>query len=371
MFAAAATGAVAFAAWIYLAAARGQFWRVREEPPPAGSPVKPVAVVIPARNEAAFIGDAVRSLAAQNYAGPLSIFVVDDDSTDGTGDIARATCETTVIRAEPLPPGWTGKMWAVAQGVEQARAANPEYILLTDADVVHGRDSVRSLVARAEADGLDMASYMVLLRTKSAPERLMIPAFVFFFLKLYPPAWIAGPKSATAGAAGGCILIRRAALDRIGGIASIRGELIDDCALAARVKHSGGRIWMGLTRSTQSVRDYTTLGEIRRMIARTAFTQLKYSAPLLVGTVLGMGLIYIAPVALLFSGDRFATALAAATWFLMSALYTPTLRFYRLPVIRAPALPLVALFYTAATIDSAVQHYTGQGGTWKGRTRKR
>lgn len=330
-----------------------------------------VAVVIPARNEAASIGDAVRSLAAQNYAGPLGIIVVDDGSSDDTGDIARAVAGTKVLRGERLPPEWTGKMWAVAQGVEEARETEPEYILLTDADVVHGPDSVRSLVARAGAEGLDIASHMVLLQARCLPERLLIPAFVFFFLKLYPPAWIADPKRAAAGAAGGCLLIRLAALDRIGGVAAIGGDLIDDCALAARVKHSGGRIWMGLTRSTESVRGYTTFGEIRRMIARTAFTQLNYSLPLLAGTVLGMGLIYISPVALLFSGDRLAMGLAAAAWFLMSALYAPMLRFYRLSAIYAPALPLVALFYTAATIESAIRHYTGSGGMWKGRARAR
>ena len=368
MLAAVATGAVAFAAWIYLAAARGRFWRVHEEASPAGSPTARVAVVIPARNEAEHIGAAVRSLENQNYAGPLSIFVVDDTSDDGTAEIAgSASACVTVIDGAPPPAGWTGKMWAVHQGIEAARDRNAGYLLLTDADIVHGPDMVRGLVARGEQFSLDLVSYMVLLRTQTLPERLLIPAFVFFFLKLYPPAWIASAKRRTAGAAGGCILIRRTALERIGGIAAIRGELIDDCALARRVKDSGGRIWMGLTCSARSERAYATFGEIWRMISRTAFTQLNHSGVVLAGTVAGMAIVYVAPVALLFSGNRIAAGLGAAAWALMTALYAPMLRFYRLPRWYAPSLPFVAVFYAAATMDSAIRHYLGQGGLWKGR----
>ena len=369
MLAAIATGAVAFAAWIYLAAARGRFWNVRDAPVPSGSPDATVAVVIPARNEAAHIGAAIRSLSGQHYAGPVSIFVVDDNSSDGTSEAARAaSSKALVVTGEPLPAGWTGKMWAVHQGVDRAFSSKPDYLLLTDADVVHGPDTIRGLVARAEQESLDLVSHMVLLRARSLPERLLIPAFIFFFLKLYPPAWIADPKRRTAGAAGGCILIRRGALERVGGIAAIRGKLIDDCALARRVKDTGGRIWMGLTRSAHSTREYASFGEIWRMISRTAFTQLNHSPVLLAGTVAGMLLIYAGPVAVLLSPTRTAAALGTAAWVLMSGLYAPMLRFYRLPVSYAPLLPTIALFYTAAAVDSAVGHYSGRGGLWKDRT---
>jgi len=369
VLAALATGAVAFAAWIYLAAARGRFWNVSDAPVPSGSPDATVAVVIPARNEAAHIGAAMRSLSGQHYTGPVSIFVVDDNSSDGTSEAARAASSNViVVTGEPLPAGWTGKMWALHQGVDRAFSSKPDYLLLSDADVVHGPDTIRGLVARAEQESLDLVSYMVLLRAQTLPERLLIPAFAFFFLKLYPPAWIADPRRRAAGAAGGCILIRRSALERAGGILAIRGELIDDCALARRVKDSGGRIWMGLTRSAHSTREYTSFGEIWRMVSRTAFTQLSYSPVLLAGTVAGMLVIYAAPVAVLLSRTRTAAALGAAAWILMSALYAPMLRFYSLPFAYAPLLPAVALFYTAATIDSAVGYYSGRGGLWKGRT---
>jgi hopene-associated glycosyltransferase HpnB len=368
VLAAIATGAVAFVAWVYLAAARGRFWNVRETPALKGSPDASVAVVIPARNEAAHIGAAVRSLDEQHYAGPVSIFVVDDNREDGTAEAARATSSNvTVLTGEPLPAGWTGKMWAVHQGVRRANSNAPDYLLLTDADIVHGPDTIRGLVVRAEQQSLDLVSYMVLLRSQTLAERLLIPAFVFFFLKLYPPAWIADPKRQTAGAAGACILVRRTALERAGGIAEIRGELIDDCALAHRVKKTGGRIWMGLTRSARSTREYASLGEIWRMISRTAYTQLDYSPMLLAGTVTGMLVIYAAPIAVLISGNRAAAALGAAAWVVISALYVPMLRFYRLRAVYTPLLPLVALFYTAATIDSAFRYYAGRGGHWKGR----
>ena len=367
MLAAAATGAVALAAWIYLAAARGGFWRVRESAAVRSARRKSVAVIIPARNEAEHVAAAVRSLLRQDYAGDIKVCVVDDHSDDATSAMAR-DAGATVVAADPLPEGWTGKMWAVSQGVRQACAtAPPDYLMLTDADIIHAPDAVASLVARAETDWLDLVSYMVLLRASSPAEKLLIPAFVFFFLKLYPPAWIADPRAKTAGAAGGCILVRREALERIGGIESIRGELIDDCALAARVKGSGGRIWMGLTRSTVSMREYARADEIWRMIARTAFTQLRCSGLVLAGTVACMILIYVAPVGLLFSGDTLAAVLGGSAWALMSLLYLPMLRLYRLPRWYAPMLPAVALFYTGATLDSALRHWTGRGGMWKGR----
>jgi hopene-associated glycosyltransferase HpnB len=359
-------GFLTFGIWVYLAAFRGGFWRVRDDARPLGTPpARRVCAVIPARNEAATIGRAVRSLAAQEWPGEIHIYVVDDHSADSTGALAR-DAGAVVLKAPPLPSDWTGKLWAVSHGVERALADRPDYLLLTDADIEHAFDSVASLVSRAEAWGLDLASFMVRLRTGTFAERLLIPAFVFFFLKLYPPHWIAQAGSRTAGAAGGCMLIRPAALERIGGIASIRGELIDDCALARQVKRRGGHIWMGLTTTTCSIRPYR-LSEIRAMIARTAFTQLRHSPTLLVGTVLGMAATYLAGPVLLASGVRQAMALGAAAWLVMWACYVPLLRMYRLSPLWGVALPLIALFYSGATIESAVRYWTGSGGRWKGR----
>ena len=345
------------AVWAYLLVFRARFWLIRDESEPVGeAPARRVAVVIPARDEAATIGRTVRSLAAQSYAAELAIFVVDDHSADGTGDIARAE-GARVMEAEPLPPGWTGKMWAVSQGLEHALALNPDFVLLTDADIEHAPDNITSLVARAERDRLDLTSYMVRLENRTPAERFAIPAFVFFFFKLYPPGL------GTRGAAGGCMLARASALRRIGGVSRIRGEVIDDCALAREISRSGGRLWLGLTSKTRSLRSYGTFGEIAHMIARTAFTQLNYSALMLAGTVFGMTLIYLAPPAFTMAGS----IPGAIAWLLMSVSYAPMLRFYGQSVLWAPLLPAVALFYTGATIQSAVRYWTGRGGHWKGR----
>jgi hopene-associated glycosyltransferase HpnB len=249
-----------------------------------------------------------------------------------------------------------------------APIAEPTYYWFTDADITHSTDTLHRLVARAESNHLDLTSLMVRLQAKTLPERALIPAFLFFFLKLYPPRWIAGPKTSTAGAAGGCILLRSEALHRIGGLATIRHEVIDDCALARAVKHSNGKIWMGLTRASISLRSYTTFREIRDLIARTAFTQLRYSPMLLVGTLLAMFLTYMAPIALLFARDPAPRILGVATWLLMGLLYLPTIRFYRLTPGWVAALPLSALFYTYATILSAARYYFGRGAQWKGRS---
>ena len=350
------------AVWLYLILGRGFFWLVRRAEL-GGGPTKArrVAAVIPARNEASGVGRAVASLVAQDYDGPFEILVVDDQSTDGTAEAAR---EARVIEAGPPPEGWTGKLWAVAEGVREAAAFHPDYYLLTDADIVHDPGNLGRLVALAEAGGYDLVSLMVLLRSETQAERALIPAFVFFFLKLYPPRCIASSAHATAGAAGGCILIRREALERIGGVAAISGELIDDCALAGAVKRSGGQIWLGLTRTTRSIREYGTFGEVGSMISRTAFTQLGYSPLLLAGTVLGMFAIYLLPPVLALGFGAWPAALA---WLLMMAAYAPILRFYRRSLARAPALPLVALFYTGATVNSAWRYWRGQGGAWKGR----
>jgi hopene-associated glycosyltransferase HpnB len=318
-------------------------------------------VVIPARNEARVVGQAVASVARQDYAGPFEIFVVDDHSTDGTAEAARSA---RVIEAGPLPEGWTGKVWAVSEGVRAAGAFRPDYYLFTDADIVHAPDNLGRLVALAEVGGYDLVSLMVLLRCETLAERALIPAFVFFFLKLYPPRWIASTGHTTAGAAGGCILIRREALERVGGVAAIRGKLIDDCALARAVKRSGGRIWLGLTRATRSIREYGTFGEVGSMISRTAFTQLGYSPLLLAGTVAGMFAIYLLPPVLAMGFRAWPAALA---WVIMMAVYAPVLRLYGRSLAWAPVLPLVALFYTAATVNSAWRYWRGQGGEWKGR----
>ncbi len=355
--------------WAYLLVFHARFWNVRDDSETVG-PVPPrrVAVVIPARNEAKSIARAVSSLASQDFDGEVRIFVVDDDSSDGTAEVARAAYDKVeIVQAESRPAGWTGKMWAVSQGLERALALRPDYVLLTDADIEHAPGNLRSLVARAERDQLELASYMVGLENRSFAERAAIPAFVFFFLMLYPPRWIADPRRPTAGAAGGCMLVRTAALERIEGVARIRAEIIDDCALACQIKLSGGRLWLGLTTSTRSLRRYSGFGEIAHMIARTAFTQLRYSSLMLVGTVAGMTLLYVVPVLAVFSGNGLAAASGGFAWVCMAVSYTPMLRFYRQPLWWAPLLPAVAAFYTAATIQSAIRYWRGRGGDWKGR----
>lgn len=363
-----AAAAVAASAWIYLALLHGRFWRVQPllagAPPPRDIGAR-VAVVIPARNEAATIGRTVSSLTAQEWPGPLHIWVVDDSSTDATAEFARQAGEAkvTVLHAGPLPAGWTGKLWALSTGVDQSLPWEPDYLLFTDADIEHDPGSIRRLVARAENGEFDIVSMMVKLHCESVAERLLIPAFVFFFFMLYPPAWIARRDRRTAGAAGGCVLIRPEAVKRIGGVHAIRGALIDDCALAAAVKRTGGSVWLGLSEHTRSVRPYPEFADLRQMIARTAFTQLRYSALLLLGTVAGMGLLYVVPIIAALRGSLFGIA----AWLTMTAIYLPMVRFYRQPAWTAALLPVAGLLYTAATIESALRYWAGRGGAWKGR----
>lgn len=352
--------------WVYLLAGRGGFWRMREDRPKTSvpSPAPRVAAVIPARNEAAVIGRAVTSLLKQQYPGEFHIVVVDDHSSDGTAEAALQAPgnRLTLVQAAPLPPGWTGKLWAVAQGVPEAARFSPDYLLLTDADIVHHPEIVSALVSHA-ARGYDLVSFMATLHCETLAERALVPAFVFFFFMLYPPRWIRDPRRRTAGAAGGCILIRREMLARAGGVERIRGELIDDCALAAAVKNAGGRVWLSLGSETQSIREYHNFSEIGRMISRTAFTQLRHSWWLLAGTVAGLMLTYLVPPAVALAGKP----AGIIAWLLMSIAYFPALRFYRRSPLWAPLLPLVAAFYAAATVHSAITYARGSGGMWKGR----
>lgn len=366
-------GAAAAAFWLYLIGFRGGFWRIRTIRVAAPAAPRSVVAVIPARDEAAVIGRAVASLLAQHYPGPFHIVLVDDHSSDGTAEAARAAAAAgagadrlTIVQAPAVPAGWTGKLWAVRCGIEAARERDPDFLLLTDADIVHAPENLARLVARAEHGGYDLVSLMVRLHCKSLWERLLIPAFVFFFFKLYPPRHVADPARRTAAAAGGCMLLRRGTLDRIGGIDSIRHEIIDDCALARRVK-AVGRIWLGAAPDTVSIREYGSWRPIWDMISRCAFAQLGYSTPALIGATAAMGLVYLAPPLLLLLWPSPGGILGAAAWIAMSAAYLPILRSYACPVVLAPLLPVAALFYMAATIGSAIQFWRGRGGYWKGR----
>jgi hopene-associated glycosyltransferase HpnB len=368
--------AIPLAIWIYLFLARGNFWQVREdetEPKPLDNWPRVVAIV-PARNEAETITRCVASLAKQNYPGEFKISVEDDHSDDRTGMLALqawsesgATRRISVHLASELPPGWTGKLWAMNEGVQEAANHSPEFFWFTDADIEHAPDTLRRLVIRAERDSLDLASLMVLLQAKTFPEQLLIPPFLYFFLMLYPPRWIADPKARTAGAAGGCILLRRSALEGIGGLAAIRSEVIDDCALARAVKKSGGKIWMGLTRASVSLRSYGSFSEIRDLIARTAFTQLRYSFFLLIATLIALFVTYIVPLISFFQGEDPAWFLAATAICLMAVSFGVTVRFYNLRFFWALTLPIAATFYAYATCVSALRCWLGRGGQWKGR----
>ena len=351
--------------WLYLVFGRGGFWRICIEHPEADPVTTRLVAVIPARNEAVVIDRALRSL-----SGSVSqIVVVDDASADGTADIARSAGDNvTVLEGKPLPPGWTGKLWALAQGIEHALSLYPDYLLLTDADIEHDAASITELVRIAEQRGLDLASYMVKLACVTRAEKALIPPFVFFFLKLYPPKWIASEKFRTSGAAGGSILIRPEALARIGGIAAIRNEVIDDCALARAVKRRGGKVWLGLTSETRSVRTYGGFGEIGRMISRTAFSQLRHSTLVLVAAIAGLFVTYLLPPLVLLSGKPLPMIFGAAAWLLMSAVYLPMVRFYNRSPLWSLALPLIAVFYMGATLHSAIQYWRCRGGEWKGRT---
>jgi hopene-associated glycosyltransferase HpnB len=369
------------AIWLYLLAGRGGFWLAAErddEALPEGFAAgswPAVAAIIPARDEASSVGETVASLLQQDYAGELRVIVVDDQSRDATAQVARAAADRlgmggrlVVLSGRALPAGWTGKLWAQQQGVAWVDELTqpPDYLLLTDADIVYGPDSVQHLVARSRASGLVLTSLMVKLNCKSLSERMFIPAFIFFFQMLYPFAWANASRAATAAAAGGCMLVRRDALRAAGGIAAIRGALIDDCALA-KVLKAQGPIWIGLTERVRSVRAYPSVADIRSMVVRTAYAQLRYSPLLLAATVLALALTYLAPVALTLFAAGLAQFVGIFTWLLMALAFRPTLRFYGLSVLWGLALPAIAALYMAFTVDSAYQHARGRGGMWKGR----
>lgn len=365
-----------FAIWLYLFFVRGNFWQVREDTVEL-KPVKRwprVVAIVPARDEAGTIARVIASLAKQDYPGEFSILVVDDHSSDGTADLARSAAEesgaagrVTVHLASELPAGWTGKVWAMSEGIAAAKGEAPDYFWLVDADIIHAPETLHRLVSRAVNHELDVTSLMALLQAKTFPERLLIPSFLYFFLMLYPPNWVADPKACTAGAAGGCMLVRRTALERIGGMAAIRNEVIDDCALAARVKKSGGKIWLGVTRTSVSMRDCATFAEIRDMIARTAFTQLRYSFFRLLGSLTGLFVVCLLPWVLFFAYPGEAWLLVDTTVALMAASFLVTVKFYSLSWPWALTLPIAAIFYGYATCVSAVRYWMGRGGQWKGR----
>jgi len=370
--------------WLGLITFRGGFWRADQRlGQPSGKALPDqdwpaVAVVIPARNEADNIGRAVSSLLTQDYPGPVQVFVVDDNSNDGTAAAAKQGAgpheeRLTIISGAPLATGWTGKMWAVSQGIARAEATMPKakYLLLTDGDIEHGSGNLRRLVEKAEADQLTLTSLMVKLRCETGWERLLVPAFVFFFQKLYPFPLVNDRRRVMAAAAGGCMLVLRSALTTAGGIERIRDRVIDDCALARLLKPKG-TIWLGLTGTVHSLRPYTQLREIWDMIARTAYVQLEHSPLALLGTVAGMVLMYLVPPAAtlagLIYGDSMMAGVGITTWLMMAAAYRPTLRLYDRSFAHGLMLPVAGLFYTAMTLDSARRHYLGRGGAWKGRS---
>lgn len=374
-----ALACLSLAVWLYLAFLHGRFWHadqritsisVKNRKYPS------VVAVIPARDEADGIGRTVRSLLDQDYAGAFSIVVVDDNSTDGTADAARAVLRNAtecarfaLVAGAPLAAGWAGKMWAVSQGA--AMAGSPDYLLLTDADIEHAPDALTGLVAKAEADGLGLVSLMVRLNCTAPWEKLLIPAFVYFFQKLYPFPRVNDPQSRVAAAAGGCMLVHRQTLIEAGGIESIRGALIDDCALARRIKPHRP-IWLGLADETTSLRCYDGLAPIWRMVARSAYVQLGHRPIVLTGTVLGMLLLYVLPpLALTIGmvvGNAELAAAGGAAWAVMAWTYLPTLELYRRSGFWAWTLPLAGTLYAAMTMDSARRHYVGRGSAWKGRT---
>ncbi len=410
---------VSAAAWVYLVTAHGGFWRTGQRlprlraagPEPAAWPA--VVAVVPARNEADSLPGTLPGLLAQDYPGAFRVFLVDDGSDDGTGVIAAELGEKalrdggallTVVAGQPRPDGWAGKVWAMSQGLVAAvgagagsgagtdagvrsgtgtPAAPAEYVLFTDADIAWAPTALRELVRAAEDDGRALVSQMALLRAETAWERVVVPAFVYFFAQLYPFRKVNNPRSRTAAGAGGCMLVRAEALEQAGGLEPMRGALIDDVALGTLLKRQGNRIWLGLSTDIRSARPYPDLASLWHMIARSAYVQLRYNPALLAGTLVGLLLLYAVPpagvIAALIAAAVGATGGAVAVtgiagllgWALMTASYLPMLRFYRLSPLRAPGLPLIAILYAAMTADSARRHYSGRAVSWRGRAADR
>jgi hopene-associated glycosyltransferase HpnB len=363
-------GALSLAAWLVLLFGHHGFWLTGQRDT-RNMPMEPakwpeVAAVVPARDEAGVIARSIGSLAAQDYEGRLRVIVVDDSSSDGTCEIVRALGlpRVEVEIGRPLAGSWTGKLWAVSQGVERA-GSTPDYLWLTDADIEHAPDTLRMLVTRAESGGLSLVSLMAKLRCESRAERMLIPAFVFFFQMLYPFAQVNRPEGVGA-AAGGCMLVRRQSLEAAGGIESIRDALIDDCALGALIKRQG-RIWIGLTERSHSIRAYDSFGAVAAMISRSAYAQLGYSPLLLLATIAGLVLVYAAPPLLALLTHGFPRFAGATAWTMMAIAFQPMLAFYRRSWLWGPALPAIAAFYAGCTLLSGWQHVRGRGGTWKGR----
>jgi hopene-associated glycosyltransferase HpnB len=417
---------VSAVAWVYLVAAHGGFWRTGERlprgrttrPEPATWPA--VVAVVPARNEADSLPGTLPGLLGQDYAGEFRVFLVDDGSDDGTGAIAAELGEKaardggaplTVVAGQPRPDGWAGKVWAMSQGLSAALGASGAaatevdtgaaveasgvagagavgdasgaYVLFTDADIAWAPTALRDLVRAAEDDDRVLISQMALLRAETAWERVIVPAFVYFFAQLYPFRKVNNPRSRTSAGAGGCMLVRSSALAQAGGLEQIRGALIDDVALGALLKRRHRRIWLGLTTDIRSERPYPNLASLWHMIARSAYVQLRYNPVLLAGTLIGLLLLYAVPpasaIAALIAVAAGATGGAVAVtgiagllgWALMAASFAPMLRFYRLSPLRAPALPLIAILYAAMTADSARRHYSGRAVSWRGRAADR
>ena len=367
-------GLLSLAVWLYMLIARGGFWLARERDddvvtPPARWPA--VVAVVPARNEADVIARSVGSLLAQDYPGPFRVVLVDDGSSDGTAAVASTIASQRrldVLAGSELPAGWTGKLWALEQGVRHAVAGGEavDYLLLTDADIGHAGDNLRQLVARAEREGRVQVSLMAELSCMGWAEKFLIPAFVYFFQMLYPFGWVARADRRTAAAAGGCTLVQRQALERAGGIAAIRSEIIDDCALARRLKQQGP-IWLGLTRRATSLRPYGGFLKIGRMISRSAYAQLGYSPLALAGTIAAMALVYLAPPLLALFAEGPARWLGLAAWLVMAVTFQPMLRFYRRSPVWGLALPAIGAAYAGFTLQSALDFWRGRGGLWKGR----
>lgn len=366
-----AFSALALVAWIYLIVFHGGFWRswpVIDARAPSATPA--ITIVVPARNEAEGIRQSLASLLRQDYRGQFTILLIDDNSTDGTAAIAASLSSRerlSILAGTPLPPGWSGKLWAVHQALAHQNAKAADYILLTDADIEHAPDHLSSLVARAEAHSLDLVSEMVRLHCVTSAERALVPAFVFFFQMLYPFARVANPKRRVAGAAGGTMLVSRAALDRIRGVSTIRHCLIDDCALAKQIKTTGGHIWLGHTERAVSLRVYSHSRDVWNMIARTAYEQLSHSPLMLLGCVLGMGVVFCVPPLLTCFAHGLPRQFGLLSWLIMAIAYQPTLRRYRRSPLWGLALPCISLYYLCATVASAFRNYAGRGGDWKNR----